>query len=120
MESYLIEDVQTGLEPWPSLEEEGDQILDGNPRQSGRVDWGDIEDGPAAGVWSCTPGRFRSLYTYTELCSILAGSVTIETEAGAAQRFGPGDSFFITQGDTVTWTVHETVTKSFMLHVARS
>jgi len=57
-----------GLEPGPSLEDEGDEILVGNPTQSGRVDRGDLADGPAAGLSSCTPGQFRSYCTFSELC----------------------------------------------------
>lgn len=108
----------TGLPPeaWPALEDEGDEILAGTPQQSGRVDRGDVDRGPAAGVWSCTPGRFRSHYTCSELCSILDGAATIETSDGQAHRFGPGDSFFVEQGETVVWHVLETATKSFMLH----
>lgn len=118
MEGYRVDQEQHGLEPWPNLEDDGDEVLDGRPSQSGRVDWGDVEHGPAAGVWSCTPGSFRSFYTFSELCSILDGAVTIETEDGSTHDFGPGDSFFVPQGETVVWTIHETVTKAFMMYIA--
>ena len=117
MEVYRPHAEPPPLEPWPDLEDEGDVVLSGDPSQSGRVDWGDAETGPAAGVWSCTPGRFRSHYTYSELCTILDGEVTIETDDGTSHRFGPGDGFFVPQGETVTWHIHSTITKSFMFYI---
>ena len=42
---------QTGLEPWPSLTESGATIVDGDPQQSGRVDYGSMETPIISGVW---------------------------------------------------------------------
>ena len=40
MQSYKQSSSLTGLESWPEFEEEGVEVLDGNPQQSGRIDWG--------------------------------------------------------------------------------
>lgn len=51
MHSYKQSLYQEGLEPWPSFEEDGVEVLEGNPQQSGRIDWGNIEGPLGAGVW---------------------------------------------------------------------
>ncbi len=36
---------------------------------------------------------------------------------GEQTMFGPGDSFFVAQGETLTWEIHEAVQKTFLIHV---
>ena len=59
MQEYILSSDQSGLESWPNFEDEGVEVLEGNPQQSGRIDWGNIEGPLAAGVWECTPGKVR-------------------------------------------------------------
>jgi hypothetical protein len=63
MQTYKQSSSQTGLEAWPDFEEGGDEVLEGSPQQSGRVDWGNIEGPLAVGIWECTPGKVRGTYT---------------------------------------------------------
>ena len=51
------------------------------------------------------------------LCTILKGRVTITDGEGKQTTFGPGDSFFIAQGETSTWDIHEAFQKTFFYHV---
>lgn len=118
MHSYKQSATQTGLEVWPELEEEGMEILEGNPKQSGRMDWGN-QDGPlGAGTWECTPGKFRLTFPFSELSTILKGRVTITDGEGNQTTFGPGDSFFIAEGEASIWEVHEPTQKAFFFHIA--
>jgi hypothetical protein len=117
MQAYKQSSSQTGLELWPKFEEAGDEVLEGNPQQSGRVDWGNIEGPVAVGIWECTPGTARGTYAFSELCMIRQGRVTITDGNGKQTTFGPGDSFFVAQGETLTWDIHETVQKTFLIHV---
>ena len=117
MQTYKQSSSQTGLEAWPDFEEGGDEVLEGSPQQSGRVDWGNIEGPLAVGIWECTPGKVRGTYPFSELCTIRKGRVTITDGDGKQTTFGPGDSFFIAQGETTTWNIHETVEKTFFIHV---
>ena len=48
---------QSGLEPWPSLQESGATVHEGDPRQAGRVDFGSFETVMMSGVWECTQGK---------------------------------------------------------------
>ena len=117
MQSYRQSATQTGMEPWPELEEEGVEILEGDPKQSGRIDWGSIEGPMAVGVWECTPGKVRLVNAYSEYCTVTRGRVTVTDGEGFQDTFGPGDSFFLAQGEPSTWEVHEDFQKSFFLHI---
>ncbi len=51
--------------------------------------------------------------------TILASrEITVTDGEGKQETFGPGDSFFIAQGEDSTWEIHETMRKSFFLHIA--
>jgi uncharacterized cupin superfamily protein len=117
MQIYKQLSNETGLELWPDFEEEGVEVLAGNPKQSGRIDWGNIEGPMAVGIWECTPGKVRLINPFSELCTICQGRVTVIDGDGRQTTFGPGDSFFIAQGETSTWDVHETIQKAFFLYI---
>ena len=118
MHSYKQSATQAGMELWPDFEEEGVEVLEGNPKQSGRIDWGNAEGPLAVGTWECTPGKVRLTNPFSELCTILRGRVTVTDGDGKQETFGPGDSFFIAQGEASTWDVHETMQKAFFFHIA--
>jgi uncharacterized cupin superfamily protein len=118
MHSYKQSANQTGLEVWPDLEEKGIEVLEGNPKPSGRVDWGTAGGPLTAGTFECTPGKFRLTYPFSELSTILRGRLTVTDGEGNQETFGPGDSFFMAQGEDATWEIHETVRKTFFLHIA--
>ncbi len=106
-----------GIEPWHPLTEIGAEILDGNPQQSGRVDYGSLETPLIAGVWECTKGSFKATYPWNELATILEGSITITFPDGSEHNFGPGDTHFAQKGDTVTWRINSAkVRKSFFIY----
>jgi hypothetical protein len=73
MQSYKQSLNQTGLESWPKLEEEGVEVLEGDPQQSGRIDWGNVEGPLAVGVWECTPGKCRLVNPFSEYCTVTKG-----------------------------------------------
>ena len=117
MQAYKQSANQSGLEVWPDFVEEGVEILEGKPKQSGRIDWGSIEGPLAAGVWECTPGKVRLVNPFSEYCTVTAGRVTVTDEDNNETTFGPGDSFFIAQGEWSTWDVHEAFQKTFFFHI---
>lgn len=117
MQEYKQSSDQNGLESWPDFEEEGVEVLEGNPQQAGRIDWGNIEGPLAAGVWECTPGKVRLINPFSEYCTVTAGRVTVTDGDGNQTTFGPGDSFFIAQGETSTWDIQEPFQKTFFFHI---
>ena len=96
---------QSGIEAWPPLAEIGATVLEGDPQQSGRVDYGSMETPILSGVWECTQGSFKIAYPWNEMATILEGSVTITDASGEAVTYGPGDSHFAVKGETVTWKI---------------
>ena len=118
MQSYKQSSNQSGMEPWLDFEEEGVEILEGHPKQSGRIDWGNAEGPMAVGVWECTPGKVRLVNPFSEYCTVTKGRVTITDGGGEQTTFGPGDSCFIAQGETSTWDVHEAFQKTFFFHIS--
>ena len=117
MQSYKQSLNQTGLESWPEFEEEGVEVLEGNPQQSGRIDWGNVEGPLAVGVWECSPGKVRLVNPFSEYCTVTEGRVTVTDGDGKQATFGPGDSFFIAQGEASTWDIHEAFQKTFFFQV---
>ena len=77
-----------------------------------------VPEGPmAVGIWECTPGVIRLVNPYSEFCTVTRGRVTVTDGDGNQVTFGPGDSFFIAQGEPSTWNVHEDFQKSFFFHI---
>jgi len=69
----------------------------------------------SAGVWECAPCReVFEAWPVDEMMTVISGSVTITTEAGA-QTFTTGDTFVLPKGTTCTWEITETLRKFYMV-----
>jgi uncharacterized cupin superfamily protein len=68
------------------------------------------------GVWECTPGRFASERTTTEIFEVLKGSATLIGADGIRTDVGPGDHAVTPKGWKGEWIVHETIRKIFIVH----
>ena len=103
-----------GLADWPPpAEREGNRLLDGTPRASGRIDL-EADDGRRQlGVWRCTPGVYECVEQADELQTILEGRLRLVEADGTAHELGPGDTVFTRQGERLVWDVRETVVKVF-------
>ena len=72
------------------------------------------DDRIETGLLECTPGRFSARRDgYTEICTILSGSVTVTEEGGQPVRFGPGDVMVMSSGWVGEWLVHEPLRKHY-------
>jgi uncharacterized cupin superfamily protein len=65
------------------------------------------------GVWRCTAGRMRDVET-DETFVVLAGRATI-THDGRSHEVGPGDVCVLPEGARTEWTIHEDLTKVFVI-----
>lgn len=66
------------------------------------------------GIWECTPGSFTAERNgYTEICTILAGRVTLEVEGAEPEEFGPGDIMVMPSGWKGIWHVTEALRKHY-------
>jgi hypothetical protein len=72
------------------------------------------------GIWEVTPGTFPAAKDgVCELMQFVAGSATI-VDANGKTTVEPGVVMFTPDGWTGTWTVHETVRKTYALHHTKS
>jgi uncharacterized protein len=74
--------------------------------------WG--ADGLRTGIWEVTPGTFSSTRDgFHEICQILSGRATIEEPSGRTFEVAAGSLFVTPAGWQGTWTIHETLRKSW-------
>lgn len=74
------------------------------------------DDRIETGLWECTPGAFAATRVgYTEICTILSGSVTLEVEGAEPELFVAGDVLVTPSGWEGTWIVHETLRKHYTI-----
>ena len=106
-----------GLEEWPAMSDlPFIKVLEGDPKHYGRFDLGGFTTRTSAGVWECTEGRFEYTYPGDEIATVLSGLIRLVDENGTAHEYGPGDTFYTSKGETVTWHVVEKVRKIFHIH----
>ena len=67
----------------------------------------------ATGVWRCTAGTVTDVEV-DETFVVLSGRATIE-HAGESHEVGPGDVCVLPAGAETTWTIHEDLTKVFVV-----
>ncbi|MFN8111576.1 MAG: cupin domain-containing protein [Solirubrobacterales bacterium] len=91
-------------------------ILDGDPRTSaGEIAAVPLPDGATleTGVWSCTPGVVTDVEA-DETFVVISGRATIEHD-GETHEVGPGDVCVLPADAETRWTVHETLTKVYVI-----
>ncbi|MEM9489540.1 MAG: cupin domain-containing protein [Myxococcota bacterium] len=90
----------------------GGRVLDGSPRVTARIDF--QGRGMMAGILEYTRGRIEITSPFTEHATILSGELTVTDADGRSHDYGPGDSYFVRQGEVITWEVKsDRVRKSF-------
>jgi uncharacterized cupin superfamily protein len=100
----------TELSPWPLPE---DWILDGEPEARGAVISRSDDSRIIRGLWECSPGSFKWVFSYDETLVVVAGRATVELDNGDRVELAPGVMAFFGRGHDARWTVHETLRKGF-------
>ena len=67
----------------------------------------------ATGVWRCTEGTVTDVEA-DESFVVLSGRATIEHD-GERHEVGPGDACVLPAGAATRWTIHEAITKVFVV-----
>ena len=91
-------------------------ILAGDPRtSSAEIASAPLGDGSTleTGVWRCTAGVVTDVEV-DETFVVLSGRATIEHD-GETHDVGPGDVCVLPAGAETRWTVHEDLTKVYVL-----
>jgi uncharacterized protein len=102
---------QTQLVDWGLIP----TMLEGASHTSGKL----LHKGPQgrseSGIWRCTPGRWACHVTRDEYCHFLAGRSTYVHESGEVIEIEPDTLAYFPQDWRGVCTVHETVTKVYMI-----
>ncbi|MGH8254032.1 MAG: cupin domain-containing protein [Steroidobacteraceae bacterium] len=102
---------QTPLVDWGLIP----TMLEGASHTSGKL----LHKGPQGrsecGIWRCTPGRWTCHVTRDEYCHFLAGRSTYVHESGEVIEIEPDTLAYFPQDWRGVCTVHETVTKVYMI-----
>lgn len=68
------------------------------------------------GVWECNPGTFTARRDgYDEVAHIVFGTATVTSDAGDTCELGPGSVFVTPAGWSGTWTIHDTLRKTYIV-----
>ena len=90
-------------------------MLEGASHTSGKL----LHKGPdgrsECGIWRCTPGKWFCHVTRDEFCHFLAGRCTYVHESGEVIEITPDTAAFFPENWRGVCTVHETVTKVYMI-----
>lgn len=78
----------------------------------------DGRTGTAAGIWECTPGRYRRTVMAAEFCHFISGSCRFEPDGGEPLEIHAGDVVFFAANTYGTWTIHSPTRKSYIVFSA--
>lgn len=67
------------------------------------------------GIWECTPGSFRRGIKEAEYSYIISGDGSFTPDGGEPLAFRSGDTLCFPPDCQGTWTIRETVRKSYVI-----
>lgn len=68
-----------------------------------------------AGIWECSPGRFRRQVAQAEYSYIIAGEGSFTPDGGAPVDFRAGDSLWFDADTQGEWDIRQTVRKAYLI-----
>jgi uncharacterized cupin superfamily protein len=77
--------------------------------------WGAADGGVETGTWEATPGTFARAIINAEFCHFIRGRATFVTEEGRRFQFEAGDAAYFPPRTRGTWTIHETLRKTYCI-----
>lgn len=93
-----------------------DRIISGDPAQATTVLFQSSDGRFASGIWECKPGKWRVVFTESEFCHLLEGTIIVTGDDGSQRTFRAGDAFVSPSGFTGTWDVTEPAKKYFAMY----
>ena len=91
------------------------EAIAGASQSSGRLLYKGANGQPEAGVWICTPGRWRLSIPRDELCYFVAGRAVYRRDGGESVTIQPKTLVLFPSGWRGECTVHETMRNTYML-----
>ena len=77
--------------------------------------WAAPDGAVETGTWQATPGTFARAVVSAEFCHFITGRATFLTEEGQRLEFKAGDAAYFPPRTRGTWTIHETVRKTYCI-----
>ncbi len=68
-----------------------------------------------AGIWECTPGRFRRQVAQAEYSYFIEGEGSFTTDGGMPVEFRAGDSIYFAANTQGEWDIRKTVRKAYLI-----
>ena len=68
-----------------------------------------------AGLWECTPGRFRRQVTQAEYSYFIEGEGSFTPDGGDTVEFRAGDSIWFAPDTQGEWNIRKTVRKAYLI-----
>ena len=85
-------------------------------RLRGRVLYAGPDGAVEAGVWECSPGRWRRQVKQAEFCQFLAGRCVFHADSGQHLEIQAGDAVHFPANSMGTWEIIETVRKTYLTY----
>ena len=93
-----------------------ERVISGDPKfRTWNVE--DVDGALYAGIWECTPGKWRIEYDEWEFCHIVSGVSVITQDGEEGKRVAAGDSFVLRPGFKGSWEVIETTRKEYVIRL---
>ncbi|MBZ9671506.1 cupin domain-containing protein [Mesorhizobium sp. ES1-3] len=89
--------------------------LSGTSHSTGKLVHKGPNNQPEAGIWVCSPGRWRLSIPRDELCHFVAGRATYRSDVGEVIEVSRGSVVMFHADWTGECTVHETMRNVYML-----
>jgi uncharacterized cupin superfamily protein len=67
------------------------------------------------GTWEAAPGQFRRAVVDAEFSHFIAGHATFDCDDGTRYEFRAGDAAWFPPATKGTWTVHQTLRKTYVV-----
>jgi len=75
--------------------------------------WASPEGTVHTGTWEASPGTFSRAVVDAEFCHFIRGRATFVTQDGRRVEFKSGDAAYFPPRTKGTWTIHETLRKTY-------
>ncbi|TDD90521.1 DUF861 domain-containing protein [Saccharopolyspora karakumensis] len=82
------------------------RLLEGKPRASAAVLWGDPEEHAWGGIWELTEGTIDDVEA-DEIVHVVCGHATVSFSDGETVELQAGDLFVLSPGQKSRWQVHK-------------
>ena len=77
--------------------------------------WAAPDGAVETGTWEATPGSFMRAVVDAEFCHFLRGRATFVSDDGRRFEFKAGDAAYFPPRTRGTWTIHETLRKTYCI-----